>query len=446
MRIAFFTPLNPSRSGIADYSEELLPWLAADGAEIDLVADPSSEPATPAITSRFGMLTPAEFLHRKGVYDSVIYQIGNNYRAHGYMLPCLREAPGIVVLHDYSLTYLMLPVTAERGDDRSLRAILGPAGGVRRLVLGLADPYEVSLARPVVEMSRGVIVHNRHSFNKLAREFPGKPVRMIPHATPMREPRASRDALRREYGLSPDDLVLASISSIAYNKRLQLVLEAVHRLRARRPNLRFLMVGQGEIGSAGRALIRRYGLERHILQTGWVSSEAYLDYIDLADVIIDLRYPTAGETSGSSLRALQAGKPLLVSAEGFFLELPDESCIRLPIGSGELEALVAAAGALLGDPELRRRMGQAGREYARRHLRLEQAASSYLEFAREVATLPSSTVRAWQFASAADTSLRGRLVAAAYRAGRLAYYYRRYGLQGTWNRVAGEAMRSLHRV
>lgn len=441
MRIAFFTPLNPVRSGISDYSEELLPFLGKL-ADIDIVID-NYEPSEEAIRARFPVIGVDQFSRRRPAYDCVIYQIGNNYPAHGYMLPCLASTPGIVVLHDYSLTYLMLPVTAQRGDQRSLRDILAPGCGARsgsvarRLLLGLADPYDVSLARPVIEMSRAVIVHNHHSLEKLVAEFPEKLFRHIPHATPIREPRGDLPALRSSYGFSPDDLILASVSSLAYNKHIQAVLTALHALRGRFPALKFVMVGQGELGAAARKLIQRLGLDGYVKQTGWVSSQQYLDYIDLADIVIDLRYPTAGETSGSSLRAMQAAKPLVVSAEGFFLELPDDCCIRVNPGSAPDE-LCRALADLLADPGKRARLGQRGREFTLRHLRLEQAAESYFEFAREVASSGASPSRKWIFRASPDKALRGRMVSSAYRAGRLAYYLRRYGLSGTLNRVRSQ--------
>ena len=77
MRLAFFTPLNPVRSGISDYSEELLPHLGKF-AEIDIVVGPY-QPANDEIAKQFRLLQVPEFLSRKSSYDCVIYQIGNNY-------------------------------------------------------------------------------------------------------------------------------------------------------------------------------------------------------------------------------------------------------------------------------------------------------------------------------------------------------------------------------
>ena len=284
-------------------------------------------------------------------------------------------------------------------------------------------------------MSRAVIVHNHHAFGKLQSEFPQKRIQRIPHATPIRDLSQDMATLRSAYGFRKEDLILASVSSLAYNKRTQLVLSALQELRKDFPQVKFVVVGQGDLGSRSRALIRRFGLGQTVLQTGWVSSRAYLDYIDIADVIVDLRCPTAGETSGSSLRAMQAAKPLVVSAEGFFLELPDSCCLRLPVDGQETRVLRDILAGLIQEPERRKELGMAGRKYTLTFLRLEQAAKSYMEFVREVATSSYKPSRSWSFSGHGSSAVNGCLVSLAYRAGRLAYSLRCYGLAGTWYRI-----------
>ena len=60
------------------------------------------------------------------------------------------------------------------------------------------------------------------------------------------------------------------------------------------------------------------------------------------DACVLLRAPTMGETSGSAIRTLSLGKPLVVSDVGWFAELPDDVALKVPVGEGEVEALVAA--------------------------------------------------------------------------------------------------------
>jgi hypothetical protein len=80
-------------------------------------------------------------------------------------------------------------------------------------------------------------------------------------------------------------------------------------------------------------------------------------------------------------------------------------------------------------------MSVAGRQFAHTHLRIEQAAASYYELAREVAASPRSVRKIWSFREGPDRSVQGRTISSAYKAGRLLYYYRRYGLAGTLKRV-----------
>ena len=72
------------------------------------------------------------------------------------------------------------------------------------------------------------------------------------------------------------------------------------------------------------------------------------------DVLVNLRSPTMGETSGSVIRGLALGKPMLVSDVGWFAELPDGVALKIPVDeyevatiAGALE-LAAAHGAELG--------------------------------------------------------------------------------------------------
>ena len=77
---------------------------------------------------RAAILQVPEFLTRRDRYAAVFYQIGNHYRHHAYMLPCMGVAPGILVLHDYCLQYLMLGATLLQGNldavEDALRAAI----------------------------------------------------------------------------------------------------------------------------------------------------------------------------------------------------------------------------------------------------------------------------------------------------------------------------------
>ena len=95
MRVAFFSPLPPARSGIADYSEALLEPLAAPGGGGSFLD--TAQPFDPA---RF---------------DIALYQIGNN-DYHGFVYETALRHPGVVVMHESNLHHLMAGITIRRGD------------------------------------------------------------------------------------------------------------------------------------------------------------------------------------------------------------------------------------------------------------------------------------------------------------------------------------------
>src|ERR1043166_4975836 len=83
MRLAYFSPLTPQRSGISDYSEELLPHLAR-GAEITLFVD-GFAPASRELVARFPVRDFARepsVLRSLAEFDAVVYHLGNDHRYH----------------------------------------------------------------------------------------------------------------------------------------------------------------------------------------------------------------------------------------------------------------------------------------------------------------------------------------------------------------------------
>ncbi len=85
-----------------------------------------------------------------------------------------------------------------------------------------------------------------------------------------------------------------------------------------------------------------------------------------ADVHVSLRSPTMGETSGTAIRALALGKPLVVSDVGWFAELPDEVALKVPVDDHEEDTLTAALELLAARADVRASMGAAALELALR--------------------------------------------------------------------------------
>lgn len=435
-RIAFFSPFNPQRSGVSDYSEELLPYLARH-ADVDLVADGYSL-SNPEIAGRFQTVSVDQFLTRAAGYRMPVYQVANSARQHAYMLPCLDRFPGVVVLHDYFLHHLMLGITLWRGDFRTVRRILEPAHGDSAkarawgLLTSSADPYTLSLVGPILDRARAIITHSEYARGLVAAERPRALVRVVPMAMPLIAGR-DRRAIRQAHGFEDSGFVLASVSTLSYTKRIEVVIEAMSLLHNRCPQVRLCILGGGHAGNGALELIRRHGLGGTVRIVGWTPARTYEDLLVAADAVIDLRYPSGAETSASLMRAIAAGKPAIVSAQGSFLELPDEFAAKVAVGPGEAARVAAIIEDWSGRREFTAAMGEAAREHAQTRMRLDKAAEAYMEVI-EAAQDVRPTANRLPFDSGASAAER-LLYSSLYKACRAGFLLRTYGLSQAARRV-----------
>src|SRR5439155_545403 len=283
VKVAYYSPLPPSRSGIADYSRLLLPALRE---RVDVVVAERGKRAPDA--------------------DVALYHLGNEPEAHDWIVDALRKRPGVVVMHEYVLHHLVAGVTIGRGDGRGY---------------------------------------------------------------------------------------------LNMNKRIPQLLQASAAFRDRQPGARLLLVGSaGERFDVGRRL-ERLGLTEGVARLDYVPEERLWSLMAACDVLVNLRYPTMGETSGSVIRALSLGKPLLVSDVGWFGELPDDAVLKIPVDELEVPTLTAALGFAA---EHGATLGANARAYVRREHDLDRVADAYVE-ALEVAAGGDAVDDAvlWRIAEAA---------------------------------------------
>jgi glycosyltransferase involved in cell wall biosynthesis len=448
LKIAFFSPVNPQPCGVSDYTEELLPHLGKL-ADIDLVIE-SYKPSNQKLLTQCRVIGVEEFRTQEASYDTCVYQVANSFRYHGYLVPLLAEYPGVVVLHDYSLQYLMLGLSVSQGDLGLLEQFLRPTYGgqavslARKLFFSRVDPYDVSMVRPILDWATGVIVHSECVEARLLEEALHRQpdIRFMRMAVPVDDGPPSNLGLRKRYAFSEDEFVLASVSTPSYTKRLELVLEAVGRLKPRCAELRFVIIGGGTLGVRVRNLISRYGLEDTVLHTGRVSAVQYRDYIRLADAVVDVRYPSGTEASASLTRAIAAGKPVIVGGHGWFLGLPNDFSVKIPVDATAVDALVAAIQKLVADPAERAAMSQAAWEFARAHLRLEECAARYVEFIEELISRPSAPkLPAPVPLYRRPPGAKRLMLASVYQAFRLPHLARSYGWTDTLGKIRQELTR-----
>jgi len=171
---------------------------------------------------------------------------------------------------------------------------------------------------------------------------------------------------------------------VAQAKQIERALRAFRALLADVPEARYLIVG--DWAGAGVNLpdvVAELGLEQVVQYTGHVPElPEFLEWIASVDVVVNLRYPTVGETSATALRALAGGRPLLVYDHGWYSELPDEVCLKTP--PLDDAALLTAMQRLARDEHLRLEMGHQASIYAVEVHAPARAAEAYMAFIERV--------------------------------------------------------------
>jgi glycosyltransferase involved in cell wall biosynthesis len=360
LRIAYLSPLPPERSGIADYSRELLPYLARHVDVTLFAARPTA--VDESVRVQFPVRELDHFPAAYQQFDLALYHMGNS-EYHEPFFPLLIQYPGVVVLHDYSIHHFIFERTIGRGDFTGYAREMGYALGIEGMYLAQAvdqgrmtpPVFEVPLNDRLLDASLGLIVHSEYVVEKVRQQGYGRPLRVIQAQIEARPGKSRREKL----ALPDDSLLFGSFGLITAHKQIGMALRAFRRLREKVPNAHYLLVGDALPDVGLESMIDGLELGEVVHHVGYTADlDRFVDWLYTTDVVINLRYPTMGETSATALRAMAAGKPLIVFDHGWYSEIPNEAAIRVsPMDEdGLLEAMIQLAQA----PEVRLQMGRAG--------------------------------------------------------------------------------------
>lgn len=406
VKVAYFSPMPPEQTGIADYSALLLPALER---RIDVKVVGRGRKKAPRGT------------------DVSLYQVGNNPDAHAWIVDALRRRPGVVVLHDFVVHHLVAGMTIGRRDGHGYLDLMEREHGVvgRLLAHGVLDkripplwesrPEDFPLASFVLEHATGVIVHSRY-VRDLVRStgYPG-PVLVVPHpAWPVPAIAPERVA---------DGVVIGCFGVVNASKRIPELLRATAKVRESHPEVTLLLVGPTSPGFDLERRLQRLGLvEEGLVREGWIDESRLWALMAGSDILVNLRHPTMGETSGSVIRALSLGKPSVVSDVGWFSELPGETALKIPVGDDEVETLTAALELLVTRDDVRASLGEAAAALVRREHDVDRVADLYVAALEQAAGggAVDDTVLHQVSAAAADVGIEAGSAEAREIARRLA--------------------------
>ena len=366
MKLAVWSPLPPTPSGVADYVAEQLPVLARYFSLQVVVRDPASVEA--ALARAIEVVSP-----EKAEADLHLYHLGNS-PAHAYVYRAAQARPGVAFLHEWSLHHLVLHETVERGEVsaylREMRRAHGDKGTFvgRQVARGLGGDLFAAmlpLNERVLESSLAVVTLTRETFDRVRRRLPGRPALCLPlhYATPPGPP-PTRSEARRALGLG-DDLRLVTAPGLGTAaKGLLLAVRAVARLRESDPRVRLVVAGDLDPAAGIAEAARAAGLGEGLIVTGRLSIADFTRHIVAADVVLALRFPSHGEMSAALVRALGLGRPALVTAgTPAGLEFPEGVVVPVTPGPTEADELLALLRRLLEDSALADAIGAHAREY-----------------------------------------------------------------------------------
>ena len=377
MRIAWFSPFAPERSGIATYSAEILPLLS------------STHDITP-----FAERGAHDFVwtHRRHPFDLVVYQLGNA-PCHDYMWAYFATYPGLVVLHDPRLHHARarrLLKDRRLADYRREFAYDHPDAKpdvAEYAVEGLGGSvyYLWSMLRVVMQTAKLVAVHNRRVAEDLRTEYPGVDIETIRMGvSPVDVDLDARRLVRYAFEIPDEAVVFVAFGKATAEKRVVTIRRALAQLRQDGVNAWLLIVGEadGPLASSGDG----------IRVTGYVSDAAVGAYLNAADACLCLRWPTALETSASWLRCLAAARPTVITDLPHLVDIPSHVALRVDLLAEERD-LVTVMRRLAANTELRTQIGRSGRAYWAAEHTLQAMAGDYLRLIDAAATRPAPNPR-----------------------------------------------------
>jgi glycosyltransferase involved in cell wall biosynthesis len=373
MRIAWFSPFPPERSGIAAYSVEIVPLLSAAHA-IDRVPESGAHDFV--------------WKHRRHPYDLIVYQLGNA-PCHDYMWAYLAAYPGLVVLHDARLHHARARrLLKDRRSDDYRRELAYDHPDARPdvaeyAVEGLSGPinYFWSMLRVVMRTARLVAVHNTRLADDLRSEYTGVDIEAIRMGVPaIGTDAGARRRVRQALHIPDEAVVFAAFGKVTPEKRIPAILSALAVLR--RDGIDAWLLVVGDAGDSPELVADG------VRATGYVVDKDIGGYLAAADACLCLRWPTALETSASWLRCLAAARATVMTDLPHLVDIPLSVALRVDLLSEERD-LVDALRRLAVEPPLREALARAGHAYWRADHTLASMADDYLRLLPLAAARPA---------------------------------------------------------
>lgn len=389
-KLAVFTPLPPQLSGISDYAKILIDEMSQYRA-IDVFIDDGYDNEYEFKKGEVQVFPHTKFAEKSKEYGLILYEAGGS-PCHTYMLPYMDQYPGCVELHDYNMSGMIEPllVNRETHDDFIKKAAVdfGRVDAERYFIARISqrDPNLKMQVQPngfAVKNATSVIVHNEYMRERLLERNIGLNVHKVRLYSEFIEPVENKndpDGQKRA-----ESFTIGVFGIVSETKRILQIVRAVTQLIDEKNNIRLFIVGKYDEAAPYYAQCREMA-DRHkdrIRFLGRVDEEEMQSDMREYDIILNLRHPYQGESSGVFARLFGLGKPVVVNKVGDFDEVPDDVCYKIPAASSmseeqEIKKIKEAIVRLYQD-DLREELGKKAYEYAKENLSVSSAAKKVLQ-------------------------------------------------------------------
>ncbi|MEY8354091.1 glycosyltransferase [Lachnospiraceae bacterium 54-53] len=395
-KIAFFTPLPPLKTGIADYSADIINELKQH-CVIDVFVEDIKKVKTNLGTG-ITVYAHTEFPKRAKTYDEILYQLGNSV-FHTYMWDYVRNYKGICVIHDVNMYGVLEYVALYMGSpdfklleqallyDYSLKETHKIIDEIKSG--NFHKTNNIELNGFITDYAKKIIVHSDYAKERLLTRDISKNIQVIRHyAANTQIDEIDYSRLREKYGFNTKDIIFGCFGIVHHTKRIEQIEEAFVKLSRQYKNIKLVIIGPlyDDWKDRIHEIIEKNDLQNVLKCTDYVDLETMTEYMQIIDIAVNLRHPYNGETSGTLMRLLGLGKCIIVNNIGSFGEIPDNACIKIPNvtdfenANVEVNAIYEAMETLIKYPEQRENVSKNAREYAKKNLDITLIAKQYYDY------------------------------------------------------------------
>jgi glycosyltransferase involved in cell wall biosynthesis len=200
--------------------------------------------------------------------------------------------------------------------------------------------FAYPMLRRILESARAVIVHNPAAAEIARTHSAAAGIVEIPHLfVPPQLPDAV-DTLRfrQSLGVGPRTLLIGAFGHQRETKRLSVLLRAFDRAIAQGADARLLVSGEF-VSEMFAKTVEPLLQHPRILRTGHLSEAVFWKYLAATDLCVNLRYPSAAESSGIAIRMMGIGKAVAFTNDRAIARFPENACLRVDMGAAEEEML-----------------------------------------------------------------------------------------------------------